>query len=199
MALIAQLGEHCTGITEVVGSNPAESLNFFQVSVRVVLLRPHLHKKIRKNETQLLSHVLFIVYSHHKEVEYPEKKELHDLTIFLNVTVQETIGQLVHLLLKFVTRSSWSGKFYVKSSRLEIQNNSFSRLGVKLGNKIASYITNLPKRAFKRVLCKLLFDILEMEDDYIEIPLINKKLGHQKGFNICFSCLLFMSLYIVPQ
>ena len=28
MALIAQLGEHCTGIADVVGSNPAQSLNF---------------------------------------------------------------------------------------------------------------------------------------------------------------------------
>ena len=27
--LIAQLGEHCTGIAEVVGSNPAQSLIFF--------------------------------------------------------------------------------------------------------------------------------------------------------------------------
>ena len=41
-SLIAQLGEHCTGIAEVVGSNPAQSLKiFFQVSVQVVL-RPHL-------------------------------------------------------------------------------------------------------------------------------------------------------------
>ena len=59
------------------------------------------------------------------------------------------------------TRSSTSGKFFVKSSRLEIQNNSFSRLGVKLWNKIPRYITDLPKRTFKRVLRKLLFDILE--------------------------------------
>ena len=29
MALIAQLGEHCTGLAEVVGSNPAQSLEFF--------------------------------------------------------------------------------------------------------------------------------------------------------------------------
>ena len=29
MASIAQLGEHCTGIAEVVGSNPARSLEFF--------------------------------------------------------------------------------------------------------------------------------------------------------------------------
>ena len=28
-ALIAQLGEHCTGIANVVGSNPAKSLAFF--------------------------------------------------------------------------------------------------------------------------------------------------------------------------
>ena len=27
---LAQLGEHCTGIAEVVGSNPAQSLNFFR-------------------------------------------------------------------------------------------------------------------------------------------------------------------------
>ena len=75
------------------------------------------------------------------------------------------------------TRSSTSGKFSVKSSRLEIQNNSFSRLGVKLWNKIPRYITDLPKRTFKRVLRKLLFDILEKEDDYIQIPMIIQKVG----------------------
>ena len=37
MALIAQLVEHCTGNTKVVGSNPVQSLNFFQVSFPVVL------------------------------------------------------------------------------------------------------------------------------------------------------------------
>ena len=40
--------------------------------------------------------------------------------------------------------------FYVKNSRLEIQNNSFSRLGVKLWNKIPSYTADLPKKGFKR-------------------------------------------------
>ena len=29
VALIAQLGEHCTGIAEVVGSNPAQNLKIF--------------------------------------------------------------------------------------------------------------------------------------------------------------------------
>ena len=63
-----------------------------------------------------------------------------------------------------------------KSSRLEIQNNSFSRLGVR-NKRIPSYITDLPKKAFKRVLRKLLFDILEKEDDYIQIHMIIKKVG----------------------
>ena len=65
-------------------------------------------------------------------------------------------------------------KLHVDSSRLEIQNNSFSWLGVKLWNRIPSYMRNFPKKAFKRVLRKLLFGILEMKDDYIEISLIIK-------------------------
>ena len=44
------------------------------------------------------------------------------------------------------TRSSTSGKFFVQSSRLEIQNNSFSRLGIKLWNKIPGFITYLLKK-----------------------------------------------------
>ena len=75
------------------------------------------------------------------------------------------------------TRSSTSGKFFVKSSRLEIQNNFFSRLGVKPWNKTPLYITDLPKRTFKRVLLKLLFDILEKDDDYIQIPMIIQNVG----------------------
>ena len=75
------------------------------------------------------------------------------------------------------TGSSTSGTFYVKSSRLEIQNNSFSRLRVKLWNEIPRYITDLPKKTFERVLRKFLFDFLEKEDDFIQIPMIIKKVG----------------------
>ena len=34
--------------------------------------------------------------------------------------------------------------------------------------------TDLPKETFQNVLCKLLFDILEKEDDYGQIPVILK-------------------------
>ena len=53
----------------------------------------------------------------------------------------------------------------------------FSHLEVKLWNKIPCCITDLPKKAFKRVLHKLLFDILEKEDDYIQIPMSIKEVG----------------------
>ena len=64
-----------------------------------------------------------------------------------------------------------------KSSRLEIQNNSVTGLGVKLWNEIPRYITDLTKKTFQRVLHKLLFDVLEKEDDYIKIPMNIKKVG----------------------
>ena len=44
-------------------------------------------------------------------------------------------------------------------------------------NEIPPYITDLPKKTFKRVLHTLLFVILEKEDDYIQIPAIIKKVG----------------------
>ena len=52
--------------------------------------------------------------------------------------------RLLAYIQSYNTRSSTSGKFYVQSSRLEIQKNSFSRLRVNLWNKIPGYITYLP-------------------------------------------------------
>ena len=71
----------------------------------------------------------------------------------------------------YITQSSTSEiKFYVKSSRIGIQSNSFFWLGVKLWNRIPSKTTNLPKRAsfqeFSEIIL-LLFDIVEIEDDCI--------------------------------
>ena len=100
---------------------------------------------------------------------------MHDINNNKAPVNMSNLFQKTSNILSYNTRSSTSGKFYVKSSRLEIQNSSFSRVGVKLWNKIPSYITNLPKKAFKRILRKLLFDILEMGDDNIEISLIIKK------------------------
>ena len=57
------------------------------------------------------------------------------------------------------------------------KTNFGSRIETHYDRWIPSYITDLPKKAFKRVLRKLLFDILEKEDDYIQIHMIIKKVG----------------------
>ena len=75
------------------------------------------------------------------------------------------------------TRSSTSGNLYVQNSRLEMQRRSFSRLGVRLWNEIPCHMRVLPKNKFKKVLRTSLLNILQNEDDYIQIPVIIKKVG----------------------
>ena len=66
MALIAQLREHCTGIAEVVGSNPAQSLKIFSglcsSSVTAALA---LMTVIRTHVFQLPGPLFSRVYSRH--------------------------------------------------------------------------------------------------------------------------------------
>ena len=73
------------------------------------------------------------------------------------------------------TRASASGNFYVNSSDLELCKLSFSRFGAKLWDEIPCNIRQLPKNKFKKTLRKLLFDILNSEDDYIDTPTLIKK------------------------
>ena len=75
----------------------------------------------------------------------------------------------------YYTRSSRSGNFHVKSSKLQIHKNSLSRFGVTLWNEMPCHIRDLPKKKFRKVLHRLLLDILKREDDFIETPLIVEK------------------------
>ena len=78
----------------------------------------------------------------------------------------------IHL---YNTRST-SGNLYVQNYRLEMQKRSFSRLGVRLWNEIPCHMRDLPKKMFKRVLRTSLLNIFQ-KDDYIQIPVIIKKVG----------------------
>ena len=64
------------------------------------------------------------------------------------------------------TRSSASNNFYTKPSRLTVQTNSFSPIGVKVWNEIHQALRNLSKNAFKRKLKQILFNILGSQDSY---------------------------------
>ena len=79
------------------------------------------------------------------------------------------------------TRASASGNFYVNSSDLELCKLSFSRFGAKLWDEIPCNIRQLPKNKFKKTLRKLLFDILNSEDDYTDTPTLIEKLNLAKN------------------
>ena len=79
----------------------------------------------------------------------------------------------IHL---YDTHSSTSNNFYTKPSRLSVQANSFSRIGVKVWNEIPQALRNLSKNTFKRKLIKqILFNILGSQDSYIDLSQIIKK------------------------
>jgi len=66
------------------------------------------------------------------------------------------------------TRSSASNDFYTKLSRLSVQANSFSRIRVKVWNEMPQALRNLSKNAFKRKLKQILFNILGLQDSYMD-------------------------------
>ena len=118
----------------------------------------------------------------------------------LNVLYYQTISNRMHYVHKnmvpsgilnlfqktsschyYNTRASASGNFYVNSSDLELYKLSFSRFGAKLWNEISCHIRHLPKNKLQKTLRKLLFDILNSEDDYIDTPTLIKKVNLAKN------------------
>ena len=74
------------------------------------------------------------------------------------------------------TRGSTSEHFYAKESRLNIKRNAFSRVGVKIWNKIPQILKERPKKACKRSLKAMLLDNLQTEDSYIDVNTIIVKM-----------------------
>ena len=73
---------------------------------------------------------------------------------------------------KHETRVSSSGNYYVQTSRLNLNQNSFSRFGAKLWNAIPNEFRQLPKGAFKKNFHDFLLLIMAAEDDYVEVPIL---------------------------
>ena len=75
------------------------------------------------------------------------------------------------------TRMSSSNKLYTQYSRTNIQKNSFSRVGVRLWNKIPLRVANSSKIVFKKEIRKLLFSLLDSEGYYIGISEMIEKIS----------------------
>ena len=74
------------------------------------------------------------------------------------------------------TRSSTFAHFHTKESRINVKQNSFSRVGVKVWNGIPQILKERPKTAFKRRLKVMLLVILQTEDSYIDVDTIIVKM-----------------------
>ena len=70
------------------------------------------------------------------------------------------------------TRSSSANIFYIKKSRLEIQNRAFSRVEAKLWNEMSGSLRELPKKHFQTKLLSFL--------SYIDISQIASALQRYK-------------------
>ena len=75
-----------------------------------------------------------------------------------------------------LTRSAVAGNFYVKYSRLNIQNESFSRLEEKIWNGIPERLCSTNRSVFKKKIHELLLKVLDDEDIYIDMATQIKKL-----------------------
>ena len=96
--------------------------------------------------------------------------------------ISKTIGTIskskdIH---NYDTRSSSNVNFYVKHSRLNILDNSFSRTGARIWNSIPGDLCNLAKNKFKERVQQIVLQILSEEDDYVDLRTLIKQV---KTFN----------------
>ena len=95
---------------------------------------------------------------------------MHD--VFNNLSPPQTtnIFNFQSNIHPYNTRSSSKGNFSVQYSRLEKQNRSFSRVGVKVWNSLPVEMRHTPKTNFKRKIHRLILQKFSEADDYIELP-----------------------------
>ena len=73
----------------------------------------------------------------------------------------------------YETRSSQRGDYFLrKRSRIDIQNRSFSRIGVKIWNSLSCEVRQMSKSNFKNNVNDILFQRVLKYDDYIDFSII---------------------------
>ena len=77
------------------------------------------------------------------------------------------------------TRHCASNNFYIEYSRLNKLNASFARSGAKIWNNIPGNVRELGKKKFNKALQNSLLTILELEDDYVDVPVLVQLMAKQ--------------------
>lgn len=86
--------------------------------------------------------------------------DVHNKSVPSNISDLFTSTQEIH---HYNTRSSSSGSFYIKYTRLNHQKNSLSCTGAKIWNSIPENLKQFSKRRFKKKMNELLFQILQKQ------------------------------------
>ena len=97
--------------------------------------------------------------------------DIHTQVAPINLINQFTKTRTMH---NYNTRSSSNECFTVKTSRTEKMKKSFTRIGVSIWNSIPLSLKSLNKSAYQNKIKKLLLDVLNCEDDYIEVSKLIK-------------------------
>ena len=82
---------------------------------------------------------------------------------------------------------------HTTESRLNVERNAFSRVGVKIWNGIHQILKERPKKAFKRSLKATLLDVLQTEDSYIDVDTIIVKIKKQFRYLLSFIFFYFLN------
>ena len=74
-----------------------------------------------------------------------------------------------HNIHSYNTRSSTRGNFFLQYSRLDKQNMSFSRNGVRIWNNLSNEIRQMPEVKFKHNIHNMLLQKLSEANEYIDL------------------------------
>ena len=93
------------------------------------------------------------------------------------------------------TRFSSTRNLYVRNSHINNLKNSFSRAGVRIWNSIRDNLRNICKGKFKEKLQEILFSIFTEEEDYVDVPIIIKRIMESELTRLLnhISCLCVLS------
>ena len=104
------------------------------------------------------------------------------------------------------TRSSTRGNFFLEYSRLDKQNMSFLRNGVRTWNNLSDETRQIPKLKFKRNIHNMLLQKLSEANEYIDLLDLNMPWKLNSTHFICIIlpashliCLILLCIFVFPK
>ena len=98
---------------------------------------------------------------------------MHDVSNNISPPQINNLFHYQHNIHSYITRSSTKGNFFLKYSRINKQNMSFSRNGVRIWNSLSSEFHQMPKTKFKPNIHNMLLQKLSEANEYIDISDLN--------------------------